>query len=482
MSNIENLEPKLVWRHFDRISKLPRCSKHEENIRKYIVDFGKKQGLKTKVDAVGNVFIFKPAASGMQNKPTVILQSHMDMVCEKNSDVEFDFSKDPLQLRIQGDVLTAVGTTLGADDGIGLAVSLAILEDKKLQHGPIESLYTVDEEIGFTGVFGIKSNMLSGKTMLNLDNETFGALTVGCAGGGDSIIKLPLKMQPINRGQENIVISVSGLRGGHSGVDISEQRGNAIKILARLLWKASLKHEFSLCEIKGGDKLNAIPRQAYASLAIKKKNKNAFVSELNAEEKDIYNEIKPIDPNFKVDVEPCESLKMALNTTSQTKLLNLLYGLPHGVHQMDYNIKTLANTSTNLATVSVKENTIVIGMSSRSSMKSALQDMQNRIKAVSSLSGARVTEENSYPGWKPNLQSKILALSKKIFKDMFKAEPKIEVIHGGLECGVIWEKFPGIDMLSIGPTIKNMHSPEEQVQISTVDKLYKYLQKILESV
>jgi dipeptidase D len=481
MPSIENLEPKLVWKHFDEIRKIPRCSKHEEKIREYIANFGKKQGLKTKVDSVGNVLILKPATAGMQNKPTVILQGHMDMVCEKNSDVSFDFSKDPIQLKITGDLLTANGTTLGADNGIGLAISLAILEDKNVRHGPIEALYTVDEETGLTGAFAMKSDMLTGKIMLNLDSEDFGVITVGCAGGGDSIIELPAKMQAIT-GEEYLMVKVSGLRGGHSGVDIHEQRGNAIKILTRLLWKASQKYEFSLFDIKGGDKHNAIPREAYAKLVIERKNKNSFVTEIKAEEKDIYEEIKPIDPNLKVDVSSCEPSKTGLEKSSQEKLLNLLHGLPHGVHQMNYDIKTLVNTSTNLATVSVKENTIVIGMSSRSPMKSALQDMRDRIKAIASLSGAKVSEGTPYPGWKPDLQSKILALSKKIFKDMFKAEPKIEAIHAGLECGIIGEKFPGMDMISIGPTLKNPHSPEEQLHISTVDKFYRYLLKILESV
>jgi dipeptidase D len=482
MPSIENLEPKLVWKHFDEIRKIPRCSKHEEKIREYIVNFAKKQGLKTKVDPVGNVVILKPATTRMQNKPTIILQGHMDMVCEKNSDVKFDFTKDPIQLKINGDLLTASGTTLGADNGIGLAISLAILEDKKLRHGSIESLYTVDEETGLTGAFAMKSDMLSGKIMLNLDSEDFGVITVGCAGGGDSEIELPIKMQTAQAGGEYLIVKVSGLRGGHSGVDIHEQRGNAIKILTRLLWKASQKFEFSLFDIKGGDKHNAIPREAYAKLTIDKKNKNAFVIVLKAEEKDIYEEIKPIDPNLKVDVGSCEPSKMVLDKLSQTKLLNLLHGLPHGVQQMNYDIKTLVNTSTNLAAVSVKENTITIGMSSRSPMKSALQDMRDRIKAIASLSGAKVSEGTPYPGWKPDLQSKILALSKRTFKDMFKAEPKIEAIHAGLECGIIGEKFPGMDMISIGPTLKNPHSPEEQLHISTVDKFYKYLLKILESV
>jgi dipeptidase D len=482
MSVIENLEPKLVWKHFDGISKIPHCSKHEEKIREYIVNFGKKQRLKTKVDAAGNVVIFKPATFGMKNKPTVVLQSHMDMVCEKNSNVKFDFSKDPIQLKIQGNLLTANGTSLGADDGIGCAISLAILEDNKIRHGPIESLFTVDEETGLTGALAIKSDLLTGKIMLNLDGEKFGVLTIGSAGGGDSVIEFPIKMQPSNEGQKNIIIKVSGLRGGHSGVEIHEQRGNAIKILARLLWKTSLKHDFSLIEIKAGDNTNAIPREAYAKLTLEKKNKNAFISELKANEKEIYDEMKSIDPNFKVDVEPCELSKMVLNKTSQTNLLNLLHGLPHGVYQMDYDIKTLVNTSTNLAMIYVKKNKIIIRMFSRSSTKSALQDMRDCIKAIASLSGAKLSELKADPIWKPNLQSKILALSQKIYKEMFKVEPKIEAMHGILECGVIGEKFPGMDMISIGPTIKNLHSPEEQVYISTVEKLYKYLLKILESI
>jgi dipeptidase D len=481
MPNIENLEPKLVWKHFDEIRKIPRCSKHEEKIRDYIVNFAKKQGLKTKVDAVGNVVILKPATQGMQNKPTIILQGHMDMVCEKNSDVTFDFSKDPIQLQINGDLLTATGTTLGADNGIGLAISLAILEDKNVRHGPIESLYTVDEETGLTGAFAMKSDMLTGKIMLNLDSEDFGVITVGCAGGGDSNIELPVKMQTTPQG-ESLLVKVYGLRGGHSGVDIHEQRGNAIKILTRLLWKASQVCEFSVFDIKGGDKHNAIPREAYAKLAITTAYKNTFMTKIKAEEKDIYEEIKPIDPNFKVEIQSCDKSSMALEKPSQKTLLNLLHGLPHGVHQMNYEIKTLVNTSTNLATVSIKDHSVIIGMSSRSPMKSALQDMRDRINAIASLSGAKVIEGTPYPGWNPNLQSKLLALSKKIFKDMFKTDPKIEAIHAGLECGIIGEKFPGMDMISIGPTLKNPHSPEEQLHISTVDKFYKYLLKILESL
>ena len=482
MPSIENLEPKLVWKHFDEIRKIPRCSKHEEKIREYIVNFAKNQGLKTKVDSVGNVVIIKPASPGMETKPTVILQGHMDMVCEKNSDVKFDFSKDPIQLKITDDLLTANGTTLGADNGIGLAISLAILEDKKVRHGLIESLYTIDEETGLTGAFAMESDMLTGKIMLNLDSEDFGVITVGCAGGGDTTIELPVIMQAVQSNVENMIVNVSGLRGGHSGVDIHEQRGNAIKILTRLLWKTSQKFEFSIFDIKGGDKHNAIPREAHAKIAIDKNNKNSFIAALKSEEKDILDEIRPIDPNFKVEVQSSESSNMVLDKASKTTLLNLLHGLPHGVDQMNYEIKTLVNTSTNLATISLTENSIIIGMSSRSSMKSALQDMRDRIKAIATLSGAKVSEATPYPGWKPDLQSKLLALSKKIFKEMFQQDPKIEAIHAGLECGIIGEKFPGMDMISIGPTLKNPHSPEEQLHISTVDKFYRYLLKILDSI
>jgi len=482
MSVIDNLEPKLVWRHFDEIRKIPRCSKHEEKIREYILNFAKKNNLKTKTDKPGNVVILKPASSGMEKKPTVILQGHMDMVCEKNSDVKFDFTKDPINLKIKGDILTADGTTLGADNGIGLAMSLAILEDKKLKHGPIEALFTVDEETGLTGAFAIESNMLTGKILLNLDSEDFGVLTVGCAGGGGSNIELPVKTQKVNGNMQSMTIKVSGLRGGHSGVDIHEQRANAIKLLGRMLWKARVDNKFYISEIKGGDKHNAIPREAYAKVVVDKGAKNQFISNLKTEEKAIYGEIKPIDPHFKVEVADSDKIQTTLTGESQSKVLDLLHGLPHGVDKMNYDIPHLVDTSTNLATVSFNENKALLHMSTRSSINSALQDLRDRIRAVAELSGAKVSEDKPYPGWKPDLDSKILKLSKKIYKDMYGSEPKVEAIHAGLECGIIGEKFPGMDMISIGPTIKYPHSPEEQVHVSTVEKFYKYVLKILETV
>ncbi|MCX6667616.1 MAG: aminoacyl-histidine dipeptidase [Euryarchaeota archaeon] len=482
MSIIENLEPKVLWKHFDEIRKIPRCSKHEEKIRQYIIDFAKKQGLKTRTDKTGNVVILKSASNGMEKKPTVILQGHMDMVCEKNSDIKFDFTKDPIELKRNGDILTANGTTLGADNGIGLAIALSLLEDKTLKHGPLEALFTIDEETGLTGAFALEPNMLTGKIMINLDSEDFGVVTVGCAGGGGSNIELPLKTQKVNGNMQSATVKVSGLRGGHSGVDIHEQRANAIKLLSRMLWKAQSNNKFYISEIKGGDKHNAIPREAFAKISFDKSEKNELVSTLKAEEKNIYGEIKPIDPNFKVEVQDSEKIQTALTGDSQIKVLDLLYGLPHGVDKMSYDIPNLVETSTNLATISFNENKAMLHLSTRSSIKTSLQDLRDRIHAVAQLSGAKVTEEQPYPGWKPNLDSKILKLSKKIFKDMYGNEPKVEAIHAGLECGIVGEKFPGMDMISIGPTIKYPHSPEEQVHISTVDKFYKYVQKILEAV
>ncbi|HEC81057.1 MAG TPA: aminoacyl-histidine dipeptidase [Thermoplasmatales archaeon] len=482
MSSILEYEPKLVWKHFDEIRKIPRCSKHEEKIREYILDFAEKQGLKTKTDKTGNILVEKPATKGMENKPIVVLQGHMDMVCEKNKEVEHDFSKDPIKLKIDGDKLKADGTTLGADNGVGVAIALAILEDKNLKHGPIEALFTVDEETGLTGAFALESDFLKGRVLLNLDSEDFGVITVGCAGGGDSIITLPVKKQKIENNVEFLTLKVSGLKGGHSGVDIHEQRGNAIKLLSRILWKAKQRCNLYLADVTGGDKHNAIPREATALVAVKKNDEEEFEKIVNSEGKNILEEIKPIDPGFKVEVEKADERDATFDKKSTETLINLLYALPHGVLAMSFDIPGLVETSTNLAKVRVEGEKVSIAMSSRSSIKSALQATRDRIHAIASLAEAEVEEKSAYPGWKPNMNSKLLALAKKVFKDMFNEEAKVEAIHAGLETGIIGEKFPGMDMISIGPTIKHPHSPDEYVEISTVEKFYKYVLKILESL
>ncbi|MEM0467332.1 MAG: aminoacyl-histidine dipeptidase [Candidatus Thermoplasmatota archaeon] len=481
MSILENIEPKLVWKHFEAISAIPRCSKHEEKIREYIIQFAKKQKLSYKTDKTGNIVVSKPAAPGVKNKRTLIVQGHMDMVCEKNSDVIHDFTKDPLKLKRNGDILTASGTTLGADNGIGISVALALLEDTTVKNGPLEALFTVDEETGLTGAFAMESDFLTGKTMLNLDSEEFGILTVGCAGGGDTKIELPITTKTPPKNTCNLIMKISGLRGGHSGVNIHEQRGNAIKILARLLWKAARHHEFFISDLKGGDKHNAIPREAYATIAIARAEKTAFTTFLTNEAAVILDEIKPIDPDVNLSIQETDPPERIIDKTCQICLLNLLQGLPHGVHKMSYDIPTLVQTSTNLAVVQTKEKTVFIHMSSRSAVKSELQDMRDRIAACAQLAGATITEDTPYPGWKPNMNSPILALSKKVYKELFHAEPKVEAVHAGLECGIIGEKFPGMDMISMGPSIKYLHSPQEQVSISSVEKFYTYVVKIIEN-
>ncbi len=482
MSIVSDLKPKAVWNYFEKISQIPRCSKHEEKIRQYIIDFAKKQKLPTKIDKAGNVVIMKPATKGMEKKPAVVLQSHMDMVCEKNSDVAHDFAKDPITFKREGDILTANGTSLGADDGIGIATTLAILADNGLSHGPLEALFTVDEETGLTGAFALGKDMISGRIMLNIDSEDFGVVTIGCAGGGNSTITLPLVRKAPPKNHASLSLKISGLRGGHSGVDIHEQRGNAIKIMARLVGKVNQTIEILIGDFQGGNKHNAIPRESSSVLVVPQVKLPIVKEILQKELKAIQIEIKPIDPKLTLHIDDTASPVSVLDTQSSTNLLQLLQALPHGVDKMNYDIPGLVDTSTNLATMDIYDNKAVMLLSTRSSIMSALQDFRDRIHVIALLAGAMVEEDDPYPGWKPNVNSQLLKLSKQIFKDMYKADPKVEAIHAGLECGIIGEKYPGMDMISIGPTIKYPHSPEEQVHISTVDKFYNYILKILESV
>lgn len=482
MSVIENLKPELVWKEFDEIRKIPRCSKHEEKIRKYILDFANKHALKTKTDDVGNVVIIKPASKGMEKKPTVVLQSHMDMVCEKNSDVAHDFTKDPIKLKKQGDILTADGTTLGADDGIGIATALAILEDPSLKIGKIEALFTVDEETGLTGAFALGSDMLTGKTLLNLDSEDWGVITVGCAGGGNSDITIPVKTKQAPKEHVWLQLKISGLRGGHSGVDVHEQRANAIKLMARLIWKANEYHDILLGEIVGGDKHNAIPRESSAIIGVKPDEEETIAQLLRHEAEKIAFEFKPIDPKFNLDIKEGKPPNMVFEKASQENIVNMIHALPHGVEKMSYDIEGLVQTSTNFAKISMEKDTVKIMLSSRSSIMSELQNLRDQIHAIVNLCGGHVEEEEPYPGWKPDLDSKVLKLAKSLYKKKYGNDPIVEAIHAGLECGIIGEKYDGMDMISIGPTVKYPHSPEEQVTISTVEKFYDYVVDILNNL
>lgn len=482
MSVILDKEPKLLWKHFDELRKIPRCSKHEERARGYIMNFAKDHGFVANADDAGNVVVSKPATPGYESKPVLVLQGHLDMVCEKNSDKEFDFNNDPIELKLDGDYLTADGTSLGSDNGIGVAATLAILEDDSLQHGAIEGLFTVDEETGLTGAFELKPDFLIGRVMLNLDSEEEGAIYVGCAGGGDTNIKLTIESTPTPTEASALMVKVTGLRGGHSGIDIPEQRGNAIKIMSRLFIKASKTVEFYLSEINGGSKRNAIPREAEAKVIVKTVDVDKIKSELKTEEAKILSEIKPIDPDFKIVFEDAEVPADVFSKNTQDKLLNLLHGLPHGVLAMNFDIPDLVETSTNLATIGTKEESIEIGASSRSSISSALEATRSSIRSIAILAGAEVVQNPAYPGWKPNMESNILKFAKQTYKELYGKEPEIKAIHAGLECGIIGEKFPGMDMISIGPDIKHPHSPEEKVHIGTVQKIYELVLKIMEKI
>jgi len=492
MTDITNLEPELLWKHFEEIRKVPRASKHEERIREYITNFAIGHNLVYKSDKVGNIVISKPATSGLESKPTVVLQSHMDMVCEKNADKAHDFSKDPLSFKMDGDWLKADGTTLGADNGIGLCASLAILESGDVKHGPIEALFTIDEETGLTGAFALSNDMLKGRLMLNLDSEELGAIYVGCAGGGDSSIRLPLKREAPEGSP--VRVAVKGLRGGHSGVDIHEQRGNAIKLLARLLWDSATRHDFALADIKGGNLRNAIPREAEA--VVFAANPDPMMNDLMTEANAIQAELQKVDPDFRLEVsalKPGEAPKAVLDAGSSLKVIGLLNGLPHGVLAMSLDIPGLVETSCNLAVVGIEPaqggtgdgsggEVLKVQMSSRSSIGTRLRQSRDTIKSIAVMTGADVQEGDAYPGWKPNLDSPLLKTVAGVYQNMLGKEPARKAIHAGLETGVIGERFPGMDMVSIGPDIKYPHSPDERVSIPSVATFYKAVLKVLESV
>jgi dipeptidase D len=477
---LSGLEPKMVWKHFDKIRSIPHCSGHEAKLGEYLISYAKGKDLEVERDKNGNVLIRVPATPGHESAPTVVLQGHMDMVCEKNSDVDHDFSKDPIQLEFQGEWLKAKGTTLGSDNGIGLASALSIIDSKSIVHGPLELLFTVDEEVGLTGAGKLKPGFLKGSIMMNLDSEELGAVYIGCAGGGDTTLKLPVKFVDAPAGTKGFVLRVAGLRGGHSGIDIHEQRGNAIKILSRVLWKASRTQPVHLVSMRGGNKRNAIPREAEAELLVLETAVDDLSQFVGDEAAKIAEELGRREINLTVNLGPSErSFGRAMEASAQGTLLDLLLALPYGVETMSYDIAGLVETSNNLATISTGGDEVVIGLSTRSSIASALKALRDRIRSAAELAGASVEENEPYPGWKPNLGSKLLATVKAVHLREFGAEPQLKAIHAGLECGIIGEKFPGMDMVSIGPWIEHPHSPDERVNVSSVEKFWKLLTAIL---
>jgi len=481
-NTVTSLKPTRVWHYFNEILSIPRPSKKEGKIAAYVMEFGKKFNLETLTDKAGNVLIRKPATKGYEKTPGVILQGHLDMVCEKNSDKVFDFDKDPIEAYVDGDWLKARGTTLGADDGIGLAAMLAVLESPDLIHGPLECLFTVDEETGLTGAFGLKAGFLQGKVLLNLDSEDDGEFFIGCAGGMDTVIELPFENEGTPNGMVAYKVSVSGLQGGHSGDDIHKGRGNANKILNRLLWNSSNKYQMRLSTFEGGNLRNAIPREASAIVAIPEADSKKFSKYVQSFESVVKNELRASDAGVSVTAEKVPSPAHVMDIPSQIKLLNSLYACPHGVIAMSQEIPGFVETSTNLASVKMGKGVFKIATSQRSSVESSKYDLAAMVASVFSIVGGKIEHSDGYPGWTPNPGSRLVELAVETYESLYKGKPVVRAIHAGLECGLIGDKYPGMDMISYGPTLRGVHSPDEKIEIATVQKFWDLTLELLRKI
>ena len=480
MSNaIEGLKPALVWKYFAEISKIPRGSKNEKQISTYVVQRAKELGLDVKQDKFMNVLVTKPASPGRENVPMICLQGHLDMVCEKNKETVHDFEKDPIELVRTGNVLMANGTTLGADNGVAVATNLAIMEDTSLEHGPLEFLFTVDEETGLTGASNLKAGFVQSKTLMNLDSEEEGALYVGCSGGRNTIGTWKVGFDNAPAGTIPVKVVVKGLKGGHSGLEIDKGRGNSIKILNRVLIALD-DVGARLSMIEGGNKSNAIPREAEAIVYIPKKNKAKAKKVVEKWNATVKSELASVEPDLAVVLEPVELKKgKVIKKIQQQLIYRTISGLPHGVMKMSADIPGLVETSTNVAIIRTEKNTITLTTSQRSSVASEILEILHTHYSVFSLGGAKATHTEGYPGWKPNLGSPILKNAKETYRSLYGKEPAVKAIHAGLECGIIGEKYPGMDMVSFGPTLEGVHSPDEKIYIDTVEKFWNFLLAIL---
>ncbi|MBN2415643.1 aminoacyl-histidine dipeptidase [bacterium] len=478
-SEITKLKPALLWKYFDRICAIPHGSKDEKRIGEFLLNTAKEHNCRARQDDAGNVVIEVPATPGHENAPIVVLQGHMDMVCEKNSDTVHDFSKDPVTPVIEGDWVTADGTTLGADNGIGLAAGLAFLEDNQHPHGPLELLCTVDEETGLNGAMALQPGFVKGKILLNLDSEEEGCFSIGCAGGGDTQVTLPLKRKAAAAGT-SYTIKLSGFRGGHSGIDINTGRGNAVRLLARIL--RDLDTPFSLSAISGGTKHNAIPREAFAAVTVDDDSCDAFRKEMQQRFEEVRFEYKAVEKDAALSLTEAKSEFPCLEPVSRDLLLNLLTAIPHGVQAMNMEMKGLVETSTNMAITTTMAGKATIYSSTRSSIPSALEAVRRTIGACAALAGASVEYMVGYPAWTPNLDSPLLTTVKAAYKRLSGKDPDVIAIHAGLECGIIGEKYPGMDMISIGPDLQNPHSPDERVGISSVGRFWELVTEVLKDL
>lgn len=478
---LSGLKPTAVWEIFEEICNIPHPSKHEEKLIAYTKEFCEKHGLEFNQDETGNVVIRKPATKGMEDRQTIVFQGHFDMVPQKNNDKEHDFLTDPIEPVIDGEWVKANGTTLGADNGVGVAAAMALMIDKDIQHGPLEALITVDEETGMGGAFGLKPGFVKGDILLNLDSEDEGELYIGCAGGIDTNVVFKYQDEAVPAGHVAYKINIQGLKGGHSGLDIALGRGNANKILNRLMWQANREMGLQLASIDGGSLKNAIPREATAVVTVpgdKSQKFEAFVKELEAI---AIKELGSADPGLSLKAEKTDTPKSIVEQKVAKNFFNAVYGCPNGVLRMISDMPEVVETSTNLAILKSANNTIEISSLQRSSVDSAKQDLANMIRSVFELAGAEVEHDGEYPGWKPNINSPILKAMKEVYNNKYGKVPEQKVIHAGLECGLIGGVYPNLDMISFGPTIRNPHSPDEKVNIASVQKFWDFLVETVKS-
>ncbi len=478
---LNELQPQLIWEYFEDICQVPRPSKKEEQIIAFLESWAAKHKLDFKKDEIGNVLISKAATSGFENRKKVILQSHLDMVCEKHSHVEHNFETDAIKPQIIDGWVKASGTTLGADCGIGMAASMAVLTDENLKHGPIEALFTVDEETGLTGAFNLQPGFIDGEILLNLDSEDEGELFIGCAGGVDTLASFPYNKVPVEAGLFALEIKIAGLLGGHSGDDINKGRGNANQILVRFLFKMLQKYGIKLAHIDGGNLRNAIAREASAVILVQSNLKEQMVAEFNIFKSEIEDEIGIVEKNLKLQIASVELPESYIEEATSHHLLEALSVCPHGVYRMSLSMPGMVETSTNLASVKVGEKEIVVTTSQRSDKESRKEEISNIVATVFKMAGASVKHTDGYPGWSPNVDSEILKITESTYKTCFGKTPLVRSIHAGLECGLFLSKYPHLDMVSFGPTIKDAHSPDEKIQIEAVEKFWTHLAAVLEA-
>jgi dipeptidase D len=482
-SAIEGLEPQLVWKHFEALSRIPRGSKNEAAAAQYVLDTARQLGLEARPDAAGSVVVRKPATAGRERAASVCLQAHLDMVCEKNADKVHDFAKDPIELVREGNVLRADGTTLGADNGIGVAAALAVAEDRSLEHGPLEMLFTVDEETGLTGAQRLEPGFVQSRVLLNLDSEVEGEIYVGCAGGQDTRGTWKVSREAAKPNMVAVELSVTGLRGGHSGLEIDKGRGNAVKIVNRVLRALAEGAGARLASIRGGSKHNAIPREAFATVCVPRSRVRKARKLVGQWESILRDELGPVEPDLRVSAAEAEGpLPEVWKRRHQKLVLQTISALPHGVIKMSAAIPGLVETSTNVAVITTEGDTVSLATSHRSSVASEIREIAQTVRTIFELGGATVAQGDGYPGWKPNVDSRVLKKAIATYASLHGKEPEVKAIHAGLECGLIGEKYPGMDMISFGPTMTAVHSPEERILVDTVPRFWGFLAALLKEI